>query len=171
MHPSTVIIGIDPGLTGAIAYLGASWCAVRDLPTRLDATGEKCIDVRALAAQLQETVPQGSNILACMERLLPGGARESASNTWSVGVQHRTHALIDATLTLLGIDVELVTPQQWKKLYGFTGKGVNKIGVTKQAVDLAQRLYPDLLPDIRLQKHHNRAEAVLVGHWFKKVRA
>ncbi|HEY8360605.1 MAG TPA: hypothetical protein VIL30_24380 [Ramlibacter sp.] len=172
MHDKQVIVGIDPGLTGAVAYLGADWCAVRDLPTGRDADDNNRIDVRALAAQLQEVIPAGSTILAVSEKLLPGGvAREGRNNTYSVAVQNRTRGRIEATIELLGLELEEVTPQKWKKLYGLTGKKDEKAQAVKAAIDLAKLLYPDLTEDLRLVKHHNRAEAVLIAHWFKKVPA
>lgn len=173
MHANTVILGIDPGLTGGMAFIGADWCAAMDLPTRQEDDGFRAIDVRALAAQLQETIPAGAAVLCCMERLLPGGISKEhgRNNSYSIGVQYRTRALIEATVTLLGVDVEGCTPQQWKKLYGLTGKAADKKANVHAALELANTLYPPLADQLRLVKHHNRAEAVLIAHWFKKVRA
>jgi hypothetical protein len=55
--------------------------------------------------------------------------------------------------------LHLVTPVVWKKALKLPG-GKNK----KPALRLARETFPNV--DLRLEKHHNRAEALLIALWY-----
>lgn len=166
-----IVIGIDPGVSGAIAFLHPDRVTVHDLPTVPVESGTvtKRVHGPALASLIRANCPKGVPILAAIEDLSAGGSRprpgeKLGASAQTVGSQYRTRGTIEATLEMLGLDVKPVMAQRWKKLYGY---GKEK----KTAAVIAVELYPELEPDLARVKDHNRAEAVLIANWARKVLA
>lgn len=166
-----IVLGIDPGLEGAIAGL-CDEPFIIDLPTKYDeATGNR-IDGVELARRLRARLPGGMPILVCIEALAAGGATEKRGNQFkTVGSQFWTQAAIVTTFELLGLEVQRhVAPVTWKAFYGVAGKRDTDAATTKRRVrELVAQLYPPLADHVQMQKHHNRAEAVLIAHWYRKT--
>lgn len=157
-------IGIDPGLTGGIAFLRPDGARVFTIPT-VPVDGEGVVTKRIYAPKLYELVLQhasGDEVRVSMEALSTGGMGRGNAST--VGSQHGTHEAIRATLELAGLHVHLVGVQRWKKFYGLAGKADDK-GAVRKALEIAKTFYPELLPELSLVKDHNKAEAVLIAHW------
>jgi hypothetical protein len=167
----SLTIGVDPGLTGAVALLGSSWAKVLDLPTKRDEVLGRRIDAPALAKLLHENVPDGEDdIRICIEALAAGGVDKGRNQFATVGSQHWTQSALVNTFELLGLQVnEYVYPVTWKRLYGLNGKKAEG-NAAMQARLIAANLYPDLADDLSRAKDHNRAEAVLIGNWYRKCR-
>ena len=155
-------IGIDPGLTGALAVLDHHGVpiAVRDLPVMpIPEAGPKAtvkteIDVRALYVLLRELVPADESAICVMEHSVSVGAELGEMAKLSLAA---TKASIMAVLRLQGHDVRRVAPASWKRHF--------RIGSEKnEALNLARSMYLGL-PEIKLQKHHNRAEALLIARY------
>lgn len=167
-----IVLGIDPGLDGAAALLGNGWSKVLDLPTREDEANGRRIDGRSLAQHLAAAIPSGERVRVCIEALSSTGGwgRNSAS---TVGSQHLTQGTILCAVECLGLEVDYhVTPQDWKKFYGLGGKDKGqKPETARRAREIVTTFYPDLADFVLRQKDHNRAEAVLIAHWFRKVKA
>ncbi len=168
-----VVIGIDGGLTGAIAFLHPDRAIVVDLPTvPLDVGGvvQRRVHGPALASIVRQFCPRGEPILAVVEDLATGGQGSMAQTNNS---QYRTRGTIECALEMLGLEVKAVPPQRWKKMYGLVAnrKSLSKPG-KKDSLALARELYPALSQgELRLALHHNRAEAALIAHWARKVLA
>ena len=147
-------IGIDPGLTGAIALLNpdGKLLALADMPTCQLSHGKKQVDVWQLANVISKFSHWDSNGgCAVVEKVnaMPG---QGVVSMFSFGV---SYGMVLGVLAMGGIPYELVTPQRWKKR-------VNLIGQDKDASrQLASRLYPDC--DWSLKRYHNRAESIFIG--------
>lgn len=167
-----IVLGIDPGLTGACALLAPTWSKVLDLPAKDDPVTGRRIDGPALAVLLQQHIPAGEPVRVCVEALSSTGGW-GRNNAASVGSQFWTQGAIVTTLECLGLQIDgYPTPQTWKKFYGLGGKGKDdKAETIRRAREIAATLYPELEPALARQKDHNRAEAVLVAHFFRKVKA
>lgn len=168
----SVIIGIDPGLEGGCALLGDGWSKVLDLPTRFDEANGTRIDGRALAQLLSAQIPAGQIVRVCIEALTSTGGW-GRNNASSVGSQYLTQGAILCAIECVGLEVqEHVSPQVWKKFYGLGGKGKDDDAEVKRRTrEIAVTLYPELAGDLKLQKFHNRADAALIAHWFRKVKS
>lgn len=164
-------LGIDPGLTGACALLGDGFADVFDLPAKDDAEAGRRIDAVALAALLQQRIPADTPVRVCIEALSNGGQNKGRSNFSTVGSQFWTQGVIVTTLELLGLSVEFVSVQAWKRFYGLAGKKDDAADTMRHARQLVAEIYPVLADKVQRQKDHNRAEAVLIGHWFRRVKA
>jgi hypothetical protein len=160
-----LIVGVDPGLTGAMSLL----CSERglleceDLPacSNGQATGKMLCWVDA--AKLQNILGDWSrwhafaeqSVHACIERPIPMPtlpAQTVASQFDTFGV---IRALVGGKVPFSAMHI--INPRDWKKLFGL---GTNKDASRATAL----RLYPNA-PVTRV-KDHNRAESILIGHWL-----
>jgi crossover junction endodeoxyribonuclease RuvC len=149
-------IGIDPGLSGAIAILWDDDAyEVSDIPimskgfgtvkNEINAGGMKDILAAAIVA---------GNAVAVLERVnaMPG---QGVSSVFSLG---DSFGSCRSVLACLDIPTLYVAPTQWKKHYGLTSD-------KEQARALAIRLFPKA--DLKLKKHIDRAEALLMALYLK----
>lgn len=142
-----MIVGIDPGLSGAIAWVTDEGHLIetRDLPV---ANGALMPSV--LAAWLREDGRQPLH--AFLERVAtrPG---EGASRSFNFG---RGYGQIEGVLSALGVAVTLVTPAKWK--------GSLRIPADKSAArQRAAQLWPGLAGTFARVKDDGRAEAAMIG--------
>lgn len=153
-----MILGIDPGVSGALALLtdgGNQVVWVQDMPVR-DA-GKKArkaheIDGAALAHLLRPCLADIT--MACIEEVhaMPG---QGVSSMMSLG---DSRGCIRGVLEALGISVERVEPATWKRAMGL-------IGSDKDASRAAAiRIYPTCT-DLARKKDHGRAEAILIARY------
>jgi hypothetical protein len=166
-----LILAVDPGLSGAVAFLGDDWCKVLDVPT-VPLEGDGGISRRvhgpALQQLVMQNIPEGEEeVHAVMELLSPGGQNNRVQTSISQG---RTVGTIECLLECLGLEVHRVYAQTWKRFYGLTGKKADGVNQAARARELATALYPSLGLELRRACDHNRAEAILVGHFFRKCR-
>lgn len=162
-----VTIGIDGGLTGAIAFLYEDRpAAVVDLPVIEDAAGRR-VHGPSLSKILTAHLAGAGGARVFLEALATGGfSRKSSAVT--VGVQHLTHGTLRCCCEMRGLEVELVTPQRWKKFYGI--KNIEGVKNTEASLAIARDLYPDLAQTaLKRAKDHNRAESVLIAHFAHKA--
>lgn len=153
----TLTVGIDPGLSGAIAVLNATGEAelVADLPVIRDGK-LSWIDAQGLTSILIDTL-QARPARAIIERVqaFPGQGRSSSFNFGVV------FGSILALVQARHLPIELVTPAKWKAALGLSAD-------KQRSLDKARLLFP--MADLRLQKHEGRAEALLIAHWAQRYR-
>ncbi len=174
-----IIIGVDPGVTGAIAMIGhkGEFLRCEDLPVmvrtetrvkgkngvmRTKTTNQ--VNAAALAELLREWLKDYDRpavhivIEKCqaMPGMIKGSEKaQSSSGTFSLGL---SAGVIEGVVGALGYSHALVHPATWKasiKLAGGTKKDVYRT--------YAQRLYPEA-PLTRMMDH-NRAEALLIAKY------
>lgn len=159
---AVITIGIDPGLTGAVAFVDSRGsCVVEDLPT-VDLPGngmvKRRIDGRALADLLRRHVPAADAALVVVEDVHAIGG----SAVQTMGSMMRSLGAIEAVLEVLKLRVEMVKPQAWKRHFGLKSDKAASLAT-------ARALYPGAAATaLKLAKHHNRAEAVLLAHYGQK---
>lgn len=161
-----IIIGIDPGLTGACAVMDHNGIrAVFDLPTMpVPGAGEKAlvkrkIDAKAFCQLLLKHCPAGEGKpQAVLEKVNTMGGANNAVQTQ--GSLMRSLGAIESVLECLGYPTKHVAPQSWKKLFGLKADKT-------MALEKARKLHPEAAGNLTRQKDHNRAEAVLLAHWGK----
>ncbi len=159
LRATVTILGIDPGITGGIAFLAPDG-SIRafDIPT---AGGE--VDVDTLVRLVREVRPG----LAVIERAgampsIPGigGVRRTMGNasTFKFGV---AYGALRTVVALSDIPYHLVTPGKWKGRYGL---GADK----EKSRAMAIRLWPGCGLFTR-KKDHGRAEAALIARYGSEV--
>lgn len=161
-----IIIGIDPGLTGACAVMDHNGVrAVFDLPTMQapevgpEAMIQRKIDGRTLCQLLLKHCPADEGKpYVILEKVGTMGGKNNAVQTQ--GALLRTLGAIEAVIECLNYRVRYVAPQTWKKLYMLKS-------AKAQSLETARKLHPEAAGDLARVKDHNRAEAVLLAHWGK----
>jgi len=151
-----LIIGIDPGITGAIAALDhTGLLSVDDIPTMACGKGGRRrkhqVNAAGLSALLMERVDGRSNeVLVVLERVnsMPG---QGVAGVFSLG---DTFGSIRGVVAALGLPLELVTPQTWKKHFRLPS---DKELARAKAIEL----YPGA--PLGRVKDHGRAEAILIA--------
>ena len=147
----SLIIGIDPGLTGAVGILNAdgSYHCLFDLPVIRDLS-LAWIDGKELTSGIMRAVDgQPARIMVERVSAMP---KQGLASTFCFGVGFGS---ILGALRVLSHSIEFVTPGTWKKAIGI---GPDK----KAAMHKARLLFP--VADLSLAKHHGRAEALLIAH-------
>jgi crossover junction endodeoxyribonuclease RuvC len=144
-----MMIGCDPGIHGAIAWLSddGHLIEVRDLPVA-KANGKSELMPAALADMLRERPATHAFVERVASR--PGAGVASSFNFG------RGYGQIEGVLAALGVPVTLVTPAKWKAAL--------RLPADKSAARLrAAQLWPGLAGTFARVKDDGRAEAALLG--------
>lgn len=160
-----LILSCDPGLTGALALLDSQrgLLECEDIPTCGNGTASgsmrSWVDAEALQRMLSAWSARHEfaqhSVRAAIERPIPMPklpAQTVASQFDTFGV---LRALIGGRVGPGGM--HMVNPQTWKRFFGLDT-------VKAESRSCCLRLYPGA--PVTLVKHHNRAEAILIGHWL-----
>ena len=158
------VLGIDPGLSGAIALLDErgdpAWC--EDTPT-VTVADRREIDAKAIAILLS-SAPLGTVVV--VERV-PDFMRGDNTHPLQVARLHATAGLLRGVAVGCGFEVRDLTPQRWRALVmpaTKTARGLaRRMGVTvkDESLAAARRLFPTM--ELHLAKHDGRAEALLIA--------
>lgn len=163
----TIAIGIDIGLSGALAAVDSrGTCQVEDLPI-VDGRihGRRFLDL------LRRYVPPGEGAIVVLEDVhaRPQTNRgERGCTMHSQGSLMRSRGICEAVLDIAGrMEVRWVQPQTWKRFYALRfPKGTKDSARKAASLDKARLLYPSIADSsLRLAKHHNRGEALLMAHY------
>jgi crossover junction endodeoxyribonuclease RuvC len=151
-----IIIGIDPGQTGAIAAMeNGELVGLHDMPTssRIHGKGQQ-VNPSELASILME-MRDARPAVVFLETVaaMPG---QGVSSTFHFG---ESVGIVLGVCGALGLQVRRVRPQYWKKKAGIIGKDKDT------ARTLAIQSHPDFSDMLKLKKHHNRAEAILIAQF------
>lgn len=149
-------IGIDPGISGAVAILDSnlSLVTVYDMPTMPLSKGKNQVNAAALASKLKEsTLVLRGDTTAYLEAVhsMP---EQGVSSSFNFGV---SYGVIQGVLAALNIPVVPVTPQTWKKRAGLVGKDKD------HARTVAQQLYPQA--PLERKRDIGRADAILIARF------
>lgn len=152
-----IIIGIDPGLSGAIAELDRGTILVSDMPTFSVTRGKKTrrfVDPVQLTILLRDLFNPDHIILEEVAAM-PGNG---AVSMFSFG---RSFGVVEGVIGALGIPITYVRPAVWKRAMGLTAdKGQSQL--------LATRLFPLDAGQWPLKKHDGRAEAALLAEYGRR---
>lgn len=151
-----MIIGIDPGFTGAIAFLQSDNILVKDLPITI-IKGKKQIDAKLFDKLIKEYSPYDIIKYAAVEDVhaMP---KQGVVSTFSFGYNA---GILLGVLAANNVTVIKVSPGVWKPALGLSR---NK----KDSLALAKKLFPSYQHYFRLIKHDGRAEAALIAHFARE---
>jgi crossover junction endodeoxyribonuclease RuvC len=160
-------VGIDPGITGAIAAIGErSGIEVWDIPTmqRGKKGNKQQINARELAAILLGYKAMNCHVylehVMGAPRKTGGGSVMGAASAFNFG---HSFGVIEGVLGALLLPYTLVTPAVWKKR-------ANLIGAEKDmSRTRAIQLYPEVADKLARKKDGGRAEAVLIACFGPEV--
>lgn len=156
-----IIIGIDPGATGALAFFRPDTKAlqVMDMPTlELESGGRTArrVNAAALAGILrpwsQSHCKEQVHVVVEQVGAMP---KQGVSATFTFG---RAAGVIEGVLAGLGLAYTLVPPAVWTRAVGVRG---GKDGARART----GQLYPAAADLIQRVGDHGRADAILLAHW------
>ncbi len=148
----TLTIGIDPGLSGAVAVLAPDNMieALEDLPVIRDGR-LAWVDGGALQSLLLEVV--GNRSARVVVERVGAMPRQGVASAFNFGVGFGS---ILAIVQARQLPLELVTPAVWKRALGLSSD-------KRASLDRARLLFPTA--ELGLAKHDGRAEALLLAHY------
>jgi len=147
------VIGIDPGVCGAIAILDTDRGAVVwDLPTVQN--GKRRVIESAMISLELKSLASEAKCSAWIEiaASMPG---QGVASMFSFG---RAYGTMLGILAALEIPYQMVSARKWKSTLNVPA---NKDG----ARDLALRLFPGLAADLNKKKDQHKAEALLIAEY------
>ena len=148
-------IGIDPGMTGAIAMIadnGTTVLHLQDMP-------DDELAFHELGRDLSERLAdRGISLEAVFLEKVSAMPKQGVSSTFKFGMSFGM-----ARLWACSLDAPMyfVTPQKWQKVLDSAG-GKQK----DRSLLFARRRWPGA--DLRLKKHHNRADALCIAEYGRR---
>lgn len=147
----TIILGVDPGLSGALVFLDpvADTIAAYDMPTTTDTVD---------AAEVARLIRLYSPSFAVIERVhsMP---KQGVASTFSFG---QSFGIVRGVVAALNIPIHLITPTVWKRRFGLLS--VEKDASRTRAIEL----WP-ASDAFRRKKDHGRADAALLARYGYEV--
>ncbi len=156
-----ITIGIDPGITGAIAILDHSGhvLVLDDLPTiasgKAGAKVQRKLDPLGLESILRKHLDP--NATSCAVESVSAMPKQGVSSMFSLG---DTAGTIRAVVMLLRIPLTFTAASAWKRAMALDS---DKERSRARAIEL----YPEVADRLARKADHNRAEALLLARWLR----
>ena len=139
------IVGIDPGVTGALAFMvDGSLVDVIDMPI-----GDTRVAGWEIASALQDMLPD----VVVVENTQPMPKNGSVPS-FKLGLNT---GIVLGVVQTLSLPLVRIRPVDWKRSNGLVGKDKNASRY------LASELWPGFKDKFKLVKHDGRAEAALIA--------
>ena len=155
-----IYVGIDPGLSGAVAVINEDFVInLYDCPT-LKVGKKNEPDTLGMSRILERVAFTRAGLVVGIERVhsMPD---QGVASTFKFGMGFGVWLGILASLKL---SHELITPQAWKKVM-MSGMPKEKDASRQRAL----QLFPASADDLRLKKHHGRADALLIAEYMRRT--
>lgn len=153
-----ILLGIDPGLDGAIAMLAGDELFIADMPTltiERNGAARRDVDLHALLGIFRDAAQRGA--VAWVEQV---GARptDGSAQAFTFG---KGYGAILMGLAACAVPVNYAAPAVWKRA----------LSVTKEK-DSSRARASELMPNHaglwKLKKHDGRAEAALIAEYGRR---
>lgn len=159
-------IGIDPGLTGAVALIDESGkcLLLSDCPTEKKSEKKAASPkgIASLIADIKRKYKGGFHALLEEPVAMPNSGRSmGVTSMLSYG---RGVGIWEGALAMAGVKFDRVYPNIWKREL-FNG---NK-GDKSNSIELARRLFPSARRKLSKIKYHGRAEALLIAYFLSAI--
>jgi hypothetical protein len=150
-----LVLGLDPGLSGAYALLrdGNIVCSA-DLP-RIGDGAQSRIQGSLFAAVVRDLAPDVAVIEEVASRPGEGGA--------SIFKFGRAVGALEGILAACDVPVHRVTPSRWKGHFRLPGKAKGGEEASRQR---AMELWPTHAALFARKMDHHRADSALIARWF-----
>ena len=141
------VLGVDPGINGALALVGDGYLAVDHLPT-MGSGRQRIIN----AVEISDIIYRWAPDVAVIERVhaMP---KQGISSAFRFGQAFGT---LEGVIAGRKIPLYYITPQSWKRHY--------RLPADKEAARMrAIQLYPRIADRLSRKKDSDRAEALLIA--------
>ena len=156
-----IIIGIDPGISGAISILeNKKILEVYDTPTMIDGKkNKKQINSAQVTNIIKERLKDGKEVIVVVEHVnaMPG---QGVTSMFNFG---QSFGVIKGICAALGLPIYFVRPSKWKKHFNLikTNKDASRTKVIEA--------YPEISSKLHRKKDSNRADAILIALYFNNT--
>ena len=153
-----IIIGIDPGVSGAICILeNKKVIDVFDMPTMIDGKkNKKQVNGSQLTNIIKERLNSNKEVIVVVEHVnaMPG---QGVTSMFNFG---QSFGVIKGVCAALSLPIYFVRPTKWKKYFNLikTNKDASRTKVIEA--------YPGISSKLHRKKDSNRADAILIARYF-----
>jgi len=156
------IIGIDPGLSGAIAILeNKKVLNIFDMPVMSEGKKNKRqLNSALLVSLLKENIGQSEEVSIVVEQVnaMPG---QGVTSMFNFG---QTFGAIKGVCAALELPIFFVRPSKWKKYFELINS--SKDSSRTKAIEM----YPSLSKQLAKKKDVNKSDAILIARFFSETR-
>ena len=153
-----IIIGIDPGISGAISIKeNKKILEVYDTPTMIDGKKNKRqINSAQVSSIIKERLNTGKEVVVVVEHVnaMPG---QGVTSMFNFG---QSFGVIKGICAALNLPIYFIRPTKWKKHFNLikTNKDASRTKVIE--------VYPEISSKLQRKKDSNRADAILIALYF-----
>ena len=152
------IIGIDPGLTGAIAILENNKVLnIFEMPVMSEGKKNKRqLNSAQLVKLLKDNISKNEEVSVVVEQVnaMPG---QGVTSMFNFG---QSFGVIKGICSALSLPIHFVRPTKWKKHFNLikTHKDASRTKVIE--------VYPEISSKLSRKKDSNKADAILIARYF-----
>ena len=153
-----IIIGIDPGVSGAISILeNKRVIDVFEMPTMIDGKkNKKQVNGSQVTNIFRDKLKENKEIIVVVEHVnaMPG---QGVTSMFNFG---QSFGVIKGICAALNLPIYFVRPSKWKKHFNLikTNKDASRTKVIE--------VYPEISSKLHRKKDSNRADAILIALYF-----
>ena len=152
------IIGIDPGLSGALAVLNNNKVInIFDMPVMIEGKKNKRqLNSALLANIIKDNIKDEEEVSVIVEQVnaMPG---QGVTSMFNFG---QTFGAIKGICATLALPIFFVRPSKWKKHFDLINS--SKDASRTKAIEI----YPSLAEKLSKKKDVNKSDAILIGRFF-----
>ena len=156
------IIGIDPGLSGAIAILEDKKVKnIFDMPVMSEGKKNKRqLNSAQLVKLLKDIISDNEEVAVIVENVsaMPG---QGVTSMFNFG---QTFGAIKGICAALGLPIFFVRPAKWKKHFDLINS--SKDASRTKAIEM----YPSLSDQLSKKKDVNKSDAILIARFYSETR-
>ena len=156
------IIGIDPGLSGAIAVLENNKVLnIFDMPVMPEGKKNKRqLNSAQLVSLIKENLKSSEEVVVVVEQVnaMPG---QGVTSMFNFG---QTFGAIKGVCAALGLPIFFVRPSKWKKHFELINS--SKDSSRTKAIEM----YPALSNQLAKKKDVNKSDAILIARFYSETR-
>ena len=156
------IIGIDPGLNGAIAVLQENKVKeIFDVPVMPEGKKNKRqLNSAQLVKLLKDIISDREEVVVIVENVsaMPG---QGVTSMFNFG---QTFGAIKGICAALGLPIFFVRPAKWKKHFDLINS--SKDASRTKAIEM----YPSLSDQLSKKKDVNKSDAILIARFYSETR-
>ena len=156
-----IIIGIDPGISGAISILeNKKILEVYDTPTMIDGKKNKRqINSAQVTNIIKERQKNNNEVIVVVEQVnaMPG---QGVTSMFNFG---QSFGVIKGICSAMQLSIHFVRPAKWKKYF-------NLLKTEKEASrSKAIEIFPYISTKLSRKKDSNKADAILIASYFNNT--
>ena len=157
------IVGIDPGLSGAIAILkDKKVLSIFDMPVMAEGKKNKRqLNSAQLVNIIKQNIDSNEDVVVVVEQVnaMPG---QGVTSMFNFG---QTFGAIKGVCAALDLPIFFVRPSKWKKYFELINS--SKDSSRTKVIEM----YPSLSNQLSKKKDVNKSDAILIARFYRETRA